>query len=647
MKLDVVPADLVESVEVNKTLSANQDADAIGGSVNLVTKTATDLPTVSLLGMGGYTPITGGRKLNQFDGTLGQRFGAQKKFGALFGFSYDYNARGIDDVEPGQAVNSLPAGSTFLGPNTEDLRLYHYDRTRYGFDGELDYKLAEMSSVYLRGLFSHFNDYGEDWIYSPGIINFVDSSNVSDPTANTCGITNSNGVQGCGGMGMTNVYRKPEQQVVSVQAGAHHLFGTTVLTYEVALSQANFTGGYPRASFDGPGASDSSVAFGVDTTNPFIPRFPVLNGVNVYDPTQYPLTGLQLADEHTFERDVVGDIALNKQYRLGSRASSFEIGFKGWDARKSQLFNDQRFDASSGSMGQFLSSFHDSNYYFNQYSYGPVTSFTKILSFFNSNPSAFTGHFTTTDGQTTSQDLVANISNDWNIGERIWAGYAMNTISFGKLRIQAGVRIESTEDALRGSNISLDSSGNFASATPLNSNNSYINAFPSVRPSTDLVRTRCCARHTEWALRGQILAMRPHRSCTIPPTRTFRSPREPGSKTHARTEFRPVSGTLFERRRDHSGRSVLQISHRPYLLRESDDSRRTVVRRPYGKHSCERTERSHRRLRGQLATAAFLHAAPAEWHGCKGELRVHNLTGHVPGRVRTYRSPHIAAHRSE
>jgi TonB-dependent receptor len=52
VKLDVIPADLVDMVEVNKTLSANQDADAIGGSVNLVTKSAGDKPYVSLLGMG-------------------------------------------------------------------------------------------------------------------------------------------------------------------------------------------------------------------------------------------------------------------------------------------------------------------------------------------------------------------------------------------------------------------------------------------------------------------------------------------------------------------------------------------------------------------------------------------------------------------
>jgi len=152
VKLDAIPADLVESVEINKTLSANQDADAIGGSVNLVTRTPTDQPYLSLLGMGGYTPITGGRELHQFAGTAGQRFGESKKFGALFGFSYDYNARGIDDLEPGQAVNSLPNGGTFLGPNTEDIRNYHYDRSRYGFDGELDYRLGEMSSAYVRGL---------------------------------------------------------------------------------------------------------------------------------------------------------------------------------------------------------------------------------------------------------------------------------------------------------------------------------------------------------------------------------------------------------------------------------------------------------------------------------------------------------------
>ncbi len=56
IKFDAIPADLVESVEISKTLQANQDGDGIGGSINLVTKTASERPTVALSGMG-----TGGK----------------------------------------------------------------------------------------------------------------------------------------------------------------------------------------------------------------------------------------------------------------------------------------------------------------------------------------------------------------------------------------------------------------------------------------------------------------------------------------------------------------------------------------------------------------------------------------------------------
>src|SRR6266704_4822877 len=100
IKFDAIPADIVESVEINKTLQANMDGDGIGGSVNLVTKTAGERPTVNVSGMGGYTPILGGRGLVETTGTVGQRFGASKRFGLLIGGSYDWNGRGIDDIEP-------------------------------------------------------------------------------------------------------------------------------------------------------------------------------------------------------------------------------------------------------------------------------------------------------------------------------------------------------------------------------------------------------------------------------------------------------------------------------------------------------------------------------------------------------------------
>jgi outer membrane receptor for ferrienterochelin and colicin len=60
--LDTIPADIVGSLAINKTLSANQDGDAIGGSVDVRIKQATsDQPTFNVEGISGYTPIAGTR----------------------------------------------------------------------------------------------------------------------------------------------------------------------------------------------------------------------------------------------------------------------------------------------------------------------------------------------------------------------------------------------------------------------------------------------------------------------------------------------------------------------------------------------------------------------------------------------------------
>ena len=56
-----IPAGIVDSIQISKTLQANMDGDGIGGSVDLVTKTATDKPTYEISVLGGYTPIENGR----------------------------------------------------------------------------------------------------------------------------------------------------------------------------------------------------------------------------------------------------------------------------------------------------------------------------------------------------------------------------------------------------------------------------------------------------------------------------------------------------------------------------------------------------------------------------------------------------------
>ena len=38
IQMDLIPADMIQTIEVSKSLTPDMDADAIGGSVNLVTR---------------------------------------------------------------------------------------------------------------------------------------------------------------------------------------------------------------------------------------------------------------------------------------------------------------------------------------------------------------------------------------------------------------------------------------------------------------------------------------------------------------------------------------------------------------------------------------------------------------------------------
>jgi len=72
VKLDVIPADLIESVQINKTLQPNMNGDAIGGSVNLVTKKAGDRPNAQRpTGWEDFTPIDNTRYVYEVGGTAG------------------------------------------------------------------------------------------------------------------------------------------------------------------------------------------------------------------------------------------------------------------------------------------------------------------------------------------------------------------------------------------------------------------------------------------------------------------------------------------------------------------------------------------------------------------------------------------------
>jgi TonB-dependent receptor len=483
IKLDIIPADLVDRIEVSKTLSANQDGDAIGGSVNLVTKRAEDRPTYDISGIGGYTPIIGGRWLDAFAGTAGRRFGANKRFGALLSGSYDWNGRGINDVEPSQSTAALPDGRVIAVTNGLDTRDYKYYRTRYGFGGGLDYRIGSGSTAYLRGLFSDFHDYGSTWVYT---------YNPGTPLAQSGGITTFDNT---GNMQYREYIRRPDQQIWSFSTGARHDLTSTLITYEFAVSRSHQIGGFPTTYFNGPAPTlDASgnvtapgPAFSLDNTNPYRPRFSVTNGINIFDPTAYSIGEVLMPQVHMNQLNFQGSITAARRYTVASHLGTFEMGFRVRDGHKVYGVVNNYWENSNSNLtlDRFLGTFKDPNYYDKSYQLGPLSTYDQL------NNALVAGIANGSLTYNFNKTRLRSDPSDYDANERIYAGYLMNAISLGKFRIQTGVRFEGTVTSNTANLVTLNN-GAYVSTTPVHGGTDYLNVLPSVQvqylltPNTNL-----------------------------------------------------------------------------------------------------------------------------------------------------------------
>ncbi len=112
-------------MEISKALTADMDGDAIGGSVNLITKTADFREMkVSASVAGEYNDLMG--KLGSQNAfSISQRLGKDGKFGYLFNANYNASRRGSDKIEPSSwDDNTL---------EEMELRDYQINRDRVGF----------------------------------------------------------------------------------------------------------------------------------------------------------------------------------------------------------------------------------------------------------------------------------------------------------------------------------------------------------------------------------------------------------------------------------------------------------------------------------------------------------------------------------
>eukprot|EP01133_Synstelium_polycarpum_P017598 gene17598-20994_t len=221
--LDLFPSEILDRLEVSKSLTPSMEADAIGGSINLVMK---DAPSRLLLQgnfAAGYNNIFDNQDYRQFSRsgisthspaelngpayaakpsdfpvgllnytvknrpinlnaglTIGNRLGKDKQFGFIVSGSYQNNYRGtsstffLPNAQPN--VNNIPSFQEI------HQRQYSTQSSRLGLNAKLDYQINRKNKISWYNLFVRLEDIQErnivDTIVLNSIVNYEDRSTV-------------------------------------------------------------------------------------------------------------------------------------------------------------------------------------------------------------------------------------------------------------------------------------------------------------------------------------------------------------------------------------------------------------------------------------------------------------------------------------
>lgn len=152
VQMDLIPSDMITTIEVNKTLTPDMDADAIGGSVNLITRATPNGQRISATVAGGYMPI---REKGTYTAGLvyGNRF-LDTKLGMVVSGSYNNNDYGSDNIENVWVKDEF--GNEFLSKS--EIRRYDVQRIRRSGSVAFDYKFDENNTIFANAIYNWRDD---------------------------------------------------------------------------------------------------------------------------------------------------------------------------------------------------------------------------------------------------------------------------------------------------------------------------------------------------------------------------------------------------------------------------------------------------------------------------------------------------------
>jgi TonB-dependent receptor len=158
--LDLVPAEMVSSIEVSKAVLPDQDANSLGGTVNIETLTAFDREQSFFSGFlygvaHQQTTDWGGEQVPfRSNLTYGTRFGPDQTFGLVVSGSASRRSFNTSIASPAAWVEE----DGVVVPEEFEREVEDNDRQRYALNTNLDWRPSESTQAYARINFSRFSD---------------------------------------------------------------------------------------------------------------------------------------------------------------------------------------------------------------------------------------------------------------------------------------------------------------------------------------------------------------------------------------------------------------------------------------------------------------------------------------------------------
>ena len=443
--LDVLPAGLIRSLAVSKTLTPDQDANSLGGTVEVKTLSAFDLPGKLLSATVGASRDQNIGKTSPNGSVLfADRF-MNGKLGVAGGVSYEKREFGSDNVETDGAWEDGKLTGV-------ELRDYLPTRKRRAAALNLDYHADNLSKYFLRGFISDFSD-----------------SEVRDrlTISNIAGGGLAEGASASARGERRLRQRKYTQTISSVVLGTEQKWNGWKL---------DLSGGASRADNEAPesindarfrGAKDFA---GVGFSGTDIPR--LTGPAGLYEAGNYKLNSIALKQGDATDKEHHLRFDLSHKFDLGEASSTLKFGAKA--GRRDKRNDTEAWSYSSKQIGGASTALAD-------YVTGNELDY-KLGRIGKAIDPAAIRRLMAGLKRADARLLVDSTVDDYRMHEDIDAAYVQNSVDLDAWHLLAGVRAEHTKFDAAGARVNEEEE----SFDAVNRKRSYTNWLPSLQARYDL-----------------------------------------------------------------------------------------------------------------------------------------------------------------